>query len=367
MNKKVGIITWHYFPNFGSALQAYALQTSIEKLGCQAEIINYRDLKYGHYSFRIAIKEKIKYFLCNTLPQGALRRRFYEPFYAFRQKYFHMTQGTPEKKVLIKQSRKKDVIICGSDQIWAPNVFNPVYMLDFVPEKVTKASYAASIGLNQIPDELCKTYTELLSSFQAVAVREKAGADLLQEKCKVQATVVLDPTLLIEQSHWEKLEAKQPLVHEDFVFCYFLNAKHTYREKVELYAKERNLKIVGCSANPADNSWIEKPTDKMGPQEFLWLVHHAKTVITDSYHGTIFSLLYHKDFITFERFASTDKICQNSRIYQLDDYFNISKRILKASDSEALSVPQFDFDVFEEQLSILREQSLRYLKSVLEV
>ncbi len=257
------------------------------------------------------------------------------------------------------------MVVCGSDQIWAPNVFNPVYMLDFVPDDIPKISYAASIGLNEIPDDLVGTYQKLLSRFQSISVREKQGAQLLDQRCGIKSEVVLDPTLLVNADHWKKLEKK--INRKDkYIFCYFLNKHHRYKGAVQAYTKRRGIAVIGCSANPEDASWMTILGNDIGPCEFLWLIHHAEAVFTDSYHGTIFSLLYHKPFVTFERFESSDKICQNSRIYQLDDHFCLSQRIIRVTHDTEIVIDDFDYDMFERRLCELRKSSMEFLKRALE-
>lgn len=351
MKKKIGIMTWHYYPNSGSALQAYALQTCLRSLGYLPQIINYRSRKFGVYSLKFRVKRTLKYYLQKLLNNNMFSfKRVYDPFLHFTTKYLYQTRLEQREENLASLCHDFDAIICGSDQIWAPNVFNPVYMLNFAPDNISKISYAASIGLNIIPDNLRQSYRDYLQSFKKISVREQTGADLLKNNCNISAEVVLDPTLLINQCHWKNLETTKIQTDGKFIFCYFLNANHGYTDLVQEYAMRHNLKVVGYSANQNDASWITAPQDSMGPCEFLWLIHHSEAVFTDSYHGTIFSLLYHKDFITFERFANTDAICQNSRIYQLNSYFNFDARIIVASECQRINIADVDFELLNELL-----------------
>lgn len=358
IRKSVGIITWHYYTNYGSALQAYAMQSSLTSLGWESCIINYRNKRFGKYN---PVKEKVKIFLDKT----RIFKKYSFSFSAFCAEYLHQTSVKYNSGNLRKIVSKFDVVVCGSDQIWAPNVFNPVYMLDFVPDGIPKISYAASIGLNEIPDDLVGTYQKLLSRFQAISVREKQGAQLLDQRCGIKSEVVLDPTLLVNVGHWKELEKKVNR-KDKFIFCYFLNKDHRYKEAVQAYAKRHGVEVIGCSANTEDASWMTILGNEIGPCEFLWLIHHAETVFTDSYHGTIFSLLYHKPFITFERFENSDKICQNSRIYQLDDHFCLSQRIIRVTDDTEIVIDDFDYDMFEQRLCELRKSSMEFLKKALE-
>jgi len=361
MKQKVGILTWHYYPNFGSALQAYALQRSVQSLGYDTEIVNYRDKKYGQYS-------QAKQFLQACLHQmlSDMFPRFRYPFQHFQQRYLKETRLVQDQGELEAVCRGFDCIVCGSDQIWAPNVLNPMYLLCAVPAGVRKVSYAASIGLNEIPDSLVALYKDSLSKFHAVSVRESVGAGILQDTCQISTEVVLDPTLLLSASSWQSLEHPVRLLPEGkFIFCYFLKKDHHYDRGVRAFAQNAGLQIIGYSANDEDEQWMSKQLRHIGPREFLWLIHHAEAVITDSYHGTIFSLLYHKKFITIERFQNSETICQNSRIYQLQTYFGLHKQIITSSTPGLWAIEAVDYEKFERELSQLRLKSNAFLENAL--
>ena len=356
--KKVGVLTWHYYPNFGSALQAYALQETVKKLGYKVRILDYRDIRYGKIS---NLKDNVRYLCAKLFPN-----RFSYPFLEFQKELFDLTKTVQDPNMLAGISKGFDVLVCGSDQIWAPNVYNPIYMLSFASEGTNKVSYSASIGLNNIPDDLVDGYRSNLGGFSRISVRELLGAKLLREKCSFDVKVTLDPTLLIDGESWRRLEKEYVIGSDRYVFCYFLNAQHKYKKSVTEYAEKNNLKIIGCSASSADSDWMKSLQGKIGPKEFIYLINNAQVVFTDSYHGTIFSLLFHKDFLTFERFSNVDEICQNSRIYQLNDYFGLGKRILPVSEMTELDIPEYDYADFEKRLAELKEDSLQYLSSALE-
>ncbi len=360
--KRVGIITWHYYKNFGSALQAYALQESIKKMGYTVKIIDYRDPRFGYVDKK---KDFVK-IIINIFNKACLLKRKYDVFYSyFNMKYFKKTKLIQNTDLLKDICKSFDTVICGSDQIWAPNVFNPIYMLSFVPDNIKKISYAASIGLDKIPEDMTSKYASLLSSFDSISVRESKGAELLETNCGVHAEIVLDPTMLINEKEWAKIEKKPELVtDEKYIFCYFLNQENNYKKCVMDFAHKNGYKIIGISAKKADKEWIN--IVNIGPREFLWLIHNAETIITDSYHGTIFSLLYHKKFNTLKRFLNDDIICQNSRIYQLESYFGLEKNIIEVTDTTELITLDIDYDKFEINLDRLREHSFGFLRKALE-
>ena len=361
--KNIGVLTWHYYSNFGSALQAFSLQNVIESLGHKVELVNYHNPKFGTASW---FKDIIRLFLGNSigLIPSKLTDRLKFATICFSHKYHNLGKITTNEKILPKLTRKFDVLVCGSDQIWAPNVFNPVYFAAFADKQIRKVSYAASIGLNTIPEDLAPKYKELLRPFYSIGIREEEGKNLLKNVCGIDSTVVLDPTLLVDVSVYKNMQRKVHGIHKPFLFCYFLNKEHQYKENVERYAHEHNLQIVGVSDKASDAEWMNRLTG-LGADHFLWLINNAETIMTDSYHGSIFSLLFHKNLWIFQRFEESNPICQNSRIRQLRNNFNLGQRIIMATspidDSKAI-----DYNYFESRLKELRSSSLDFLKKALE-
>lgn len=354
--KKAAIVTWYSSKNFGSQLQAYALYKTITNLGYDVYMV---------YFHRHPLLRKIYYYIINSLPlciSRILNRQVDTPKYLFVKKYL--------KEVFINPTNSLtdfDAAICGSDQIWAPNVFNPLYMLSFISDNTTKLSYAASIGLNKIPDNLKDDYLNLLSRLSNISVREESGKKLLKECCGINASVVLDPTLLLSADEWKKI-AKEVYVNSPYIFCYILNPSHNYKNKILDYQKRYGVKIIGLSENQKDSEWMEVLDYKrIGPEEFLGLILNASAVFTDSYHCTIFSIQFNKPFITFERFNNSDALCQNSRIQQLDSYFNIENNIKNPNTSEQLNAAAINYLDFENKRVKLKFNSINYLKSSLSI
>lgn len=363
-DKKVGILTWHYYLNFGSALQSFALLYVIKGLGYETVIVNYRNPRLS--SLPSTLKEKIKQVIrCILVPIPALGKRWHIHSRKFRETYLSETTPFHTIEDGVRICKNISVIVCGSDQIWAPNCYNPFYFAHFLDgREVRKISYAASIGLNELPENLAVTYRKHLLDFYTISVREEEGSKLLKSSCGIDSTVVLDPTLLVDASVYQGMQRKVYGIHKPFLFCYFLNKEHQYKEAVERYASEHNLQIVGVSDKITDGDWMKRLTG-LGADHFLWLVNNAETIMTDSYHGSIFSLLFHKNLWIFQRFADNDPICQNSRIRQLKNNFNIGHRIIMAT-SRIDDTQEIDYNYFESRLQELRASSLDFLKKALD-
>ncbi len=355
---RVGVLTWHYYQNFGSALQCFAIQTLLENLGKEVKVINYRNPNFGSVDMN---KERLCYLLAPVLER--ISPRFKLANLRFRKKYIHETRLVMSHEAVWKIAQSYDAVVFGSDQIWAPNLLNPIYLGESIPDSIRKVSYAASIGLNAIPKELVPMYQKWLHSFYAVSIREEEGKSLLKKECNIESTVVLDPTLMEDVSVYRKMQREVIGIQRPFLFCYFLNKKHKYKDIVQKYAREHNLQIVAVSDKPEDAEWTTRLTG-LGADHFLWLINNSETIMTDSYHGTIFSLLFHKNLWLFRRFEEDNPICQNSRIRQLQNDFNIAHRIISTDTVIDESLP-IDYQYFERQLSRLRSSSLSFLMNSL--
>lgn len=363
VGKKIGILTWHYYSNFGSRLQAFALQTVLMDLGFEPIIINYQNKKFSRLNRRQRVKNIIKPILNKLLGNIKIFNGAFDFCdYIFEKDFLNQTRLINSKEELPKVAKELHAIVYGADQIWAPNVFNDIYM--GAGTNVKKISYAASIGLPTISTELIEKYEFLLKKFYKISVREETGQKLLKELCGIDSSVVLDPTLLIRRDRYESIERKPSRCMDDeFVFCYFLNENNNYYENVIRILGNHNFNVYGVSLNKKDESWI-KNLKEIGPREFIWFIDHAKYVFTDSYHGTIFSMIFHKDFYTFERFEKNDPINQNSRIYQLDKWFDIKDRIIGTGTFVGKKAAM-NYNVFENRINVYREKSLAFLKEAL--
>ena len=361
-NKKIGILTWHQYNNFGSRLQAAALAEAVSNLGYYVKIINYRKEKNCNKCGKM-LRQSIGAVM-DLLPYTFMPEKRYS-YLRFQEKYL------PETRIVKKNELRDlastfDIILFGSDQIWAPNVLDTVYMGDFIDgNTVKKVSYAASIGLNEIPKHLVPKYVELLSDFSSISVRESTGKSILSQIGIKNVEVVLDPTLLLNRNRYLKMAKTMNKFPRDYIFCYLLSSQKYYKDTILKYANEKKMTVFGVSDNQGDAEWMNI-LEGVGPREFLWLINNAAVVFTDSYHGTIFSLVFHKDFYTFERFSEDDPINQNSRIYQLDNLFGISKRFIKKSNNEELdNFSKIDYSLFDVIHDSERKKSFEYLKKAL--
>jgi len=359
MNNKIGILTWHYYQNVGSQLQAFALQHVLTNMGYNVNIIDYRNPKIDNSRL---FKRKIKVFLSRLF--GEKFSKVYYPYLEFQNKYFKLSPTCHSVVELNEVLDGYDYIVYGGDQIWAPNVYNSIYFGDGVSNRdIKKISYASSIGLRYIPSNLVLKYKHELSDFKSIGIRETTGKAILKKYLDIDSEVVLDPTLLLDVDTYRNMERRNVNEGRKFIFCYFLKENHDYRKLVEKYAKNNNLDLIGITKNKSDIEWMKTIVDS-DPLLFLWYIDHAETVFTDSYHGSIFSLLYHKRFYIFKRFEFGESLDQNSRIEQLAMTFNINSMIVDAN-MDNIPDSKIDYSFIDDILSIERAKSVGYLTKAL--
>lgn len=366
MKKKVGIITFHAAHNYGSNLQAYALQKTIENLGIDCELINFRTERqkdqYRPLTKRKGVKYIVKngYFLLNYVS----RKKKYDIFEQFIDKQLkksNIEYNTLE--ALYSASMPYTHYISGSDQIWntVPNDANMAYFLPFV-QNGKKIAYAPSFGQSKTQRNIAEI-AEYIKEYDMLSVREKEGASFIKEITGINnIPVLVDPTLLIDSTEWEALAEKQRM-KEDYIFFYTLFADKSMIHMVKMISKQLDLPVViSTVSNQYDIfSGFVKKTDT-GPREFLSLIKHAKFVCTSSFHGTVFSVLLKKPFYAINGM-------DDSRIATLLQKVKLEHRSISIDDitGKLPDIDEVDFSQAEQQIHNERQESLDYIKKALEI
>ena len=378
--KKIGLLSLdsHSF-NYGGALQQYALFKVINDFGFQCEIINYqknteiplfsykRNLKYLTFD---KIKEKIrnsKSFYIDDSVENIIKER-HLLFESFRDEHISLTEQLNRNDLFLIQ-KKYNAIVCGSDQIWNPSLVIPSFFLDFVDEDNRKIIYAASIGRNALSKLESQEYKKYLSNIDHISVREKKAKEILNYIIPSKdIEVVLDPTLLIDKDSWTHIAGHNQLHERNYVFCYFLEISDYKKQAAIDMARKYNLDIVSIpflqdryNNNDVNFSNYTIPT---GPSQFLNLILHADCVLTDSFHASVFSILFNRPFRVFSRGFGNKNM--NSRIETLLSYIGKEYYLIEPSD-----IMKFDFHKIEQYdlnlIQIKKKQSLEWLyKSICE-
>jgi len=362
---KIAISTLVGYFNYGNRLQNYALQEVLKGLG--NDVVTIKDHTGKHHS---SLKEKI---LVNVKNRSLIKKTFSKMkikknkrnkkidkireniFKQFTKEYinesnFFIDQNTND----FSFDKNFDCYIIGSDQVW--NYSFPTFSkLNFVDySKKPKISYAASFGVNKIPNNYIDLYREGLNQLSYISVREYAGKKIVESITDKSATVVLDPTLLIDDSKWDELISDCVLYKKKYVLTYFLGPISKDSEKyIYEYASIRNLEIKKLYCRDDIKSWLA------GPKEFVNLISQCEFLFTDSFHGSAFAIIFEKQFEVFSRNGYGPSM--NSRIDTLLNDFNISDRWYSSNKEKK----KIDYPEVKRILQNKREKSFNYLNEAL--
>lgn len=351
--KKIGILTITRGPmNFGNRLQNYALQTVLEDLGARPETIYAAEL-LKHSIFLSRCKQLAKRFI-----KTSSRRRHFD---AFDRRYIHASRlirfGDHTPPALADEY---DAFIAGSDQVWNPGFwFNSDFeYAAFAPEH-KRFSYAASFGVDAIPPEHRQAVAARLRGMQAISVREERGAAIVRELTGRDAPVHVDPTMLLPPERYHAIEAPPAVaLPEKYLLTFFLGQ---LSEEARRFAQQ-TAQLAGLEMIELDDL-PENALFSCGPAHFLYLLHHAAYICTDSFHGTVFSILFQKPFTVFERGGTATNM--ESRLTTLLGRMRLESRCYGAlSPRDSLSPP--DYRPAAERLAAERLRGREYLQRILQ-
>lgn len=382
--KKAGLCVRYDCDNFGSMLQILATQKAINQAGWDYEIIRYDKRTPLFYLTNVTrlfnpyfMKGKIETFEKNRKLKGypevqkgnsvrngcinKYRKKYIGP-------YSDVYRGFGN---LVKGAEKYDAVIVGSDQLWTPaGIKSKFYNLLFVPDRINKVSFATSFGVGEVPSSQKKMTTQYLERISHISVRETRGAEMVKELTGRDVTVALDPTLLFTGDEWKSIFPEERVIDEPYILAYFLGSNEEHRDAVEQLKKDTGLRVVTIPFMDVfverDLSFGDERLFEVGPIEFLNLIRGAEYICTDSFHGSVFSILNHKRFITFNRTNSSDKQTRNSRIDSLFGLLSLEQRRyqpgMKLKDVIDMTI---DFDIVDQKLVELRKETLGFLDRAL--
>lgn len=386
MAKKVGIVSCYFKHNYGSMLQAYATQKILDDMNIENETINidknidFSNGKKKYYMGQVLnfqfiksklgmIKLKLDKKINKNLGKNiSIRDKKYEEF----RKNFRLTEPYKTYVELNEKANKEySSVIVGSDQLWLPvNVVADYYTLNWVPEDVNKLSFSTSFGVSIIPEKYKEAYKKFLNRINYLSTREVAGQKIIKDLTGRDATLVCDPTLLFNKDEWMSIQQENPIIKGKYIFCYFLGKNVEHRKFTERLKEKTGYKIV--SLNHADeyvkysDVFADETPYDVGPAEFLNMIRNAEYVCTDSFHGTVFSLINNVKFFTFRRYNNKSKVSTNSRIDSLLGIVNLKDRLINGDeDVEKELEKKIDFENVNIKLEKFRNTSKEFLKKAL--
>jgi hypothetical protein len=384
------LATCYFQPNYGSVLQAFATQEYLTKINVPNQTIN-----IGGISRQIRNK-KLIYFLKNitkkdiffdkignvglfikkktnkTIGNNAkLRESIFRKFYS---EHFNLTKPFSNfREIGVACSDECMAVLVGSDQLWLPsNIEADYYTLNFVPDNINKISYATSFGVSSLPKRQAKLASAFLMKFSALSVRELSGQRIISELTGETAQVVCDPVLLLTAEEWSRYCGIERKYSDKYIFCYLLGRQLKHYDWVKSLAQKTGCKIVGFNSLDShvsvDKSFFDCEPYNITPLDFVNLIMNAEYICTDSFHCTVFSIIFHKRFFTFKRFSDNTSMSTNSRLDSLFTVLNIENRYTTGeTELDKALASEIDYMSIDESVIKFRDKSVKYLKEALNI
>lgn len=368
---KIGIVTVTGYFNYGNRLQNFAVQKVMKSLELTPETIEV----INTLSKKEKIKQTVLLGISLLFSEKVVDK--YNANKIIKKIYIKKIDRVRERRIYdwskknivnsklkiidinipIQLDKSFDYFVTGSDQVWNPHhiIHHQNYFLNFT-KKEKRIAYAASFGINAIPAKYKEDYTKYLNEMNYLSVREDAGQKIIKDLTGRNSEVLIDPTMMLDKAEWLKVSSKPKCMpKKKYLLTYVLgNQTEEFKEFIFKLAKEKNLEILNL-LNPSN-----KDIHCVDPGEFVYLINEADVMITDSFHGAVFSILMETPFVIFER--QDKEVSMNSRIDTLVSTFKMESRLsthIKSIDD----VYNIDFSHIDRILEHEREKAINYLKN----
>lgn len=386
---RIGIITRYFHnQNYGGLLQAYALckyiNTHFPEYNAEQIAFNsypgiikkLRELCFAPLDRKVLFAKESIHLVLDIL-KTKLHGNIVYPYTSKRTAAFaEFEKNIPHSaKVytgcnITDTLSEYDIFITGSDQVWNPLWYYSEYFLDFVPLGTPKISYAASISQAALNPKQRQLFKESLRSYTAISVREKDAAALLENLSDIPVEWVLDPTLLLTKHEWDEI-CSPNVISKPYIFCYFLGEDMTARNLAKQFADKHKLPLATIpylqgKYRACDKNFGDICLSDISPNQFISLIKNAEYIFTDSFHATVFSHIFEKEYFVFERHG---KQGMSSRLYSLLTIFNKIERFCdnnnKASLSYIESLPVLDYSKKPQELEHMKQISFDFISKSL--
>ena len=357
---KIGILTFHWGTNYGAIIQAYALQTYLEKNGHEVYIINYRPKRFKKSLINCFRTPRVYLYLSNI---AALLKE--KKLINFRDLYLNQTRLYESSNELKKTPPDLDVYVCGSDQIWNPSFTSggegkptSTYFLDFGDKNIKRVAYAVSFGCVHYPERAFNIAKNHVRSFDAISVREDSGLNIVSKLGFRSPIKLPDPTLLLKASDY--VFPVDNTINNDnskVAFFYMLRNEQSRVKSLELYLQS-SYKLIS-----ADEKF--KP---LSLEEWIRGIKNASIVITNSFHGMCFSLIFHIPFIVIPAIGKAGSM--NDRFFTLLSYLNLEDRMMSeynVNKTNSLISNDIDWKNVDEKINNLKMESDNFFNQILTV
>ena len=377
--KKIGMLTFYSEYNYGAMLQAYALQTKIKELGYSAEFIRFFDRKFKEEKPTNAIC-RAKKILKNlksvefSIKKYIINRHIgeckYSLFDDFVERYISTSRNAYYSlEDLKKADNEYDAFVTGSDMVWSDIGQNlDAYFLTFASEG-KRISYAPSLtGRENETVEQREQYKNWINRIDFLSCREKYGVNYISNITGRKAKQVVDPTLLIEKEVWKEKFHIEKRHGQPYILCYmFRGIKKAMLKKIKYYAEENNLRIIFIPMSVQETLYdLKNGSDaSYGPKEFVELFYNASYVVTNSFHGLLFSLIMNKPFSLIHRGKGNEWLKHEERMTNILSLLDIENCFVNESDFDMNLNWDIDYNIINSKISELRRDSLDYLSNAL--
>ncbi len=329
---KAGLITFHYAHHYGAQLQAYALMKTVEGLGTPCEIIHYvrDDTLLGNKLFKRGLSPYAQLSNLHTLIHLPAFKKRAQRFQQFAHHGLKLGgRFYKAHQELFSDPPQYSAYLCGSDQIWNPLIykektFDPAFFLGFA-KNGKKIAYAPSFGISSIPDSEKESLKAYLEKMDYLSARERQGEAIIRELTGRDAVTVLDPTLLLSGGEWSEI-AVSPNRSKPYLLCYFVSDATPFEPYIKALSDKLKLEVVYLAGSRKGIPSYAKTVYDAGPCEFLGYFKDAAFVCTNSFHGTVFSVNFKKNFYSFT--AGSEQKTVNSRLYSIMDLLDIKDRMV---------------------------------------
>ena len=387
---KIGLVAVTYKDNFGSALQTYASQYVLERLGYHVRIFDIKSVhrriklkKILYYAGRLLKPVEAKYLFSNLKSRFRKKASIASDKYAsdmkmrhemysdFNKKWLKMFPVVKGWKELRDQALEMNSVVVGSDQLWRPsNIVGGYFTLEFVPDDVRKISFSTSFGVPELPSRLHKHARKFLSRIDYISVREDSGAEIVMKESGREAIVVCDPTMMLTAEEWMHIQDDKPIADGKYILMYLMGDNPEQREFVKELSKLTGYRIIGLLHGATYISYDEDLVDEkpynVGPSEFMNLIRNAEYVCTDSFHCCVFSILNSTKFFAFRRWPDGSKFSANDRLYTLLKFTGLESRLLNGIEDVTRCIKdQIDYSVVLDRVAKKRKESMDFLVKAL--
>lgn len=376
--KKAAVVVCPNIRNFGSVLQSLATQKAVTRLGFDNEYIKYQKTKRTAYKYLIQLL--IPSIMAERL--SVLKRKIFQKknsefisrrnkaFDDFVDKYMTASPKITGYAALCHAAKNYSIAVLGSDQVWNPiNSGSDFYTLNWLEKDTPRVAYAPSFGVSRVPLLLEGSYKKFLNKFDHISVREIQGQKIVRQLTGRKVPVVCDPTLLFKAEDWDEILPEEPVTNGKYIFCYFLGNRKEPRKCVLKLAKKTGLPIVMMpffgEICEYDNKLGARFVDNPDPSHFVSAIKNAEYVCTDSYHGTVFSIIYQKKVLIFRRHSADSSKNTFSRLESLLSIAGMKDRIVNDVWEDRFISDVIDYDEVNKNIEKMRKYSWNYLSNAL--